>query len=408
VIYLKILAICDTIDLKLKTGCTPAWWQILKSLNELGADVIVVPFMGESVESLWWKSYENPYTFLTSQYLNYMNFRSGSQQNRTNKQQSISENTNRSELEKIGIDSLEHSWRKYAYRFLRHKWKECLIDILQKEKDVDYVVIFDVPLIIFEGLVGTIRSRFGVRTVFYDGDAPVSLPKYWSSLRSPFNVYFGADLSEFDAVLVNSKGVTSDLKEMGALKVETVHWGADPDLYSPMNIDKTFDIFFYGHGELFREKWIHNMLAYPSEVLTTSKFVYGGNMKMNMGKAESLGHLPISLWRRISNESKINLNITRKHHAEILSSSTSRVFELASLGCCIVSNPINGLNDWFEVGKEIFVAENEKHAIELYKWLLDSDEVRTKTGNLARERVLKEHTFKHRAKQMARLLSSLK
>ena len=57
---MKILVIASTIDLKNKLGCTPAWWQLLKALYEIGHEVIVVPYLGRPVESLWWRTYDNP------------------------------------------------------------------------------------------------------------------------------------------------------------------------------------------------------------------------------------------------------------------------------------------------------------------------------------------------------------
>ncbi|WP_054864774.1 hypothetical protein [Methanosarcina barkeri] len=36
-----------------------SWWQLLKALHETGNEVIVVPYLGGAVESLWWRTYEN-------------------------------------------------------------------------------------------------------------------------------------------------------------------------------------------------------------------------------------------------------------------------------------------------------------------------------------------------------------
>jgi spore maturation protein CgeB len=88
--------------------------------------------------------------------------------------------------------------------------------------------------------------------------------------------------------------------------------------------------------------------------------------------------------------------------------SSARPFELASLGCCVVSDPYNGLEEWFEVGKEMFMVQDAGEAIQTYKKLLSSDELRRTTGEAARTRVLKEHTAQHRAKQLINLLQGLK
>jgi len=85
-----------------------------------------------------------------------------------------------------------------------------------------------------------------------------------------------------------------------------------------------------------------------------------------------------------------------------------RPFELASMGCCVVSDPYNGLEEWFEIGKEMFIAHDAEEAVATYKMLLASDELRRRTGELARERVQKEHTVKHRARQLLDILQGIR
>ena len=41
---MKILAICSSLDLRQPYSCTPAWWQLLKGLAEIGVDVSAVPY----------------------------------------------------------------------------------------------------------------------------------------------------------------------------------------------------------------------------------------------------------------------------------------------------------------------------------------------------------------------------
>jgi spore maturation protein CgeB len=72
--------------------------------------------------------------------------------------------------------------------------------------------------------------------------------------------------------------------------------------------------------------------------------------------------------------------------------------------CCVVSHPYKGLEKWFKKEKEIFVIENAEEAIEVYDWLRGEDEIRLKIGKAARERVLKEHTFKQRAKDIYEII----
>ena len=51
-------------------------------------------------------------------------------------------------------------------------------------------------------------------------------------------------------------------------------------------------------------------------------------------------------------------------------SSTSRPFELAAAGAAIVSNPYDGIERWFEPGRELLVVENADEAVDAYRELL--------------------------------------
>jgi spore maturation protein CgeB len=237
---------------------------------------------------------------------------------------------------------------------------------------------------------------------------PASLP-YHGGFSTGFSIYEGADLSEFDAFLINSEGGISILQEMGARNVYALHYGVDPEIFRPVEAEHDIDVFFYGWGYEYRKSWMEWMLKIPSQDLDNRKIAFGGGaFDLDLGKTELLGDIPFSTWRNYCCRSKINLNITRSSHAELYATSTSRPFELASLGCCIVSNPHNGLEKWFEPNKEVFIVDNANQVIELYKWLLSSKDVRKEAGRLARERVLSEHTFKHRAIELMDIIQKTK
>ncbi|MGI5892721.1 MAG: glycosyltransferase family protein, partial [Bacillota bacterium] len=102
----------------------------------------------------------------------------------------------------------------------------------------------------------------------------------------------------------------------------------------------------------------------------------------------------------------ICLNITRWSHTNVFASATARPFELAAYGACIVSQPYNGIEEWFEVGKELVVVQSEKEALEAYSWLLESDYERQVIGERARERIFKVHTYHNRASQIIDVLRS--
>ena len=115
-------------------------------------------------------------------------------------------------------------------------------------------------------------------------------------------------------------------------------------------------------------------------------------------------YLSFSKLREYVCRSKLNLVITRGAHASVYGSSSMRPFELGAMGACMVANPYKGLEAWFEPEKEIIIVESGEEALERYRYLLSHDSERETIAKAARERVLKEHTFQHRARELMAII----
>jgi spore maturation protein CgeB len=254
------------------------------------------------------------------------------------------------------------------------------------------------------GIPSALRTRFDVPIVFYDGDVPMSLPEF-GGMDTGFNWYHEADPGEYDVLVSNSEGGGERLRELGARRVETVFWGADPDFFAPAAVDKTADVFFYGYGDKFRRDWVEAMIGEPSRALPDADFVLGGrDFQGDTGRARSIGDVPFNAFARAISAARINLCITRRSHATVYASSSCRPFELASAGAAIVANPYEGIERWFEPGQELLVVHDAGEAIAAYRSLLDDPGQAEELGRRARERVLDEHTYRHRARQLLRLV----
>jgi spore maturation protein CgeB len=390
----KVLAVASSIDLDFQYGCTPAWWQLWKGVHRAGCDLIVAPYRGRAVESPWWRTEENPC------YREGESFAAASRLVAR-----LRRDTHLRRLE----DHPEDTWgdkatRKVIWRWVTPRWQRHLEAILTRERDVDAVVVFTVPMSHFRAIPAALRDRFHVPVVYYDGDVPLSLPEYGGA-DTGFNIYHGADPSEYDLVISNSEGGRARLEELGARRTASVYWGADPDLFSPMPVEKEHDVFFYGYGEKFRAEWIRDMIREPSQRLPEVRFaVGGGDFRSDLGRAYQLGHIPFNVFSRAISASRVNLNITRRSHASVPGSSTARPFELAATGAAIVSNPHAGIERWFEPGEELLVVSSADEAVEAYRTLLDDPHQAAAMGIRARERVLDEHTYAHRARQLLELL----
>jgi Glycosyl transferases group 1 len=389
----KILAVASAVDLDFRYGCTPAWWQLWKGLYEAGAELIVTPYRGRPVESPWWRTAPNP-TFLEGE--SFARLRDTVARVKGDRYLRRAEDN-----PEDGFG--DRMTRELVWRWVTPRWRRHLEALVERERP-DAVIVFTVPMSHLRGVPSALRERFDVPIVFYDGDAPMSLPEF-GGMDTGFNWYHDADPSEYDLVLCNSEGSAPRLLDLGARRVETVFWGADPDFFAPQPVDKEYDVFFYGYGDKFRREWVRAMIGEPSRTLTDADFALGGrDFQGDVGRARLIGDVPFNAFARAISAARINLCITRRSHASVYASSSCRPFELASSGAAVVSNPYDGIERWFEPGSEILVVNDAQEATAAYRDLLQDPAQAEELGRRARERVLDEHTYRHRARQVIDLI----
>jgi glycosyl transferase family 1 len=388
----KILAVASAVDLDFRYGCTPAWWQLWKGLYEVGVDLIVTPYRGRPIESPWWRTAPNP------AYIEGEGFaRARDAWARLKGDRYL----RRAEHDPGDTDRIV---REVIWRWVTPRWRRHLSEILDRERDVDAVIVFTVPMSHFRGIPEHLRQRFRIPVVFYDGDVPMSLPEF-GGMDTGFNYYHGADPSAYDLIVSNSEGGLARLIELGARRAEAVYWAADPDLFRPLPVEKEVDVLFYGYGDKFRREWIREFVGEPSRRLADADFALGGeDFQGDIGRARTVGVIPFNAFNRAIASARINLNVTRRAHATVHASSTARPFELAMAGAAIVSNPVEGMDTWFEPGRELLVAANADEATQAYRELLADPAQAEELGAHARGRALDEHTYAQRARRLLELI----
>src|ERR671917_871260 len=101
------------------------------------------------------------------------------------------------------------------------------------------------------------------------------------------------------------------------------------------------------------------MVGEPSRAAPEIDFALGGgDFRGDTGRARMVGDVPFNVFSYAISAARINLNITRRSHATVPASATSRPFELAAAGAAIVSNPYEGVDRWFEPGEELLVVSS--------------------------------------------------
>ncbi|MGI9145085.1 MAG: CgeB family protein [Chloroflexota bacterium] len=378
----KLLVVASSLDLRAPLSSTPSWWQLLKALSEHGVELVVAPYQGPAIESPWWTAAANPCQ-IEGDTVSFIKRLAPLRRGTSTEQDSVSDRLTRALVERV----------------TKPRWRKHLFNIIEGHGDVDAVLFLTIPPNHFGGIPARIEKQFGVPTYFYDGDVPASLPRF-AGFRTGFRIYQAANMSEYAGVFSSSKGGMQDLLRLGARNVAVLYYAADPILLARRPVEQDFDVFFYGHGAEYREQWIARMLDAPSRQLPTARFAVRGTRLGSMPQVEQLQYASFSKLRDYCCRSRINLLITRQAHATVYASSTARPFELAALGCAMVSNPYLGIEEWFEPNREVIVVQDEKQAVETYRTLLASPSLRHELGARARARLLAEHTYQHRSKQL--------
>ena len=117
-----------------------------------------------------------------------------------------------------------------------------------------------------------------------------------------------------------------------------------------------------------------------------------------------LGDIPFPAFPRAISAARVNLCLTRRPHASVYASSSCRPFELAAAGAAIVASPYDGIERWFEPGRRAdrrraTPARRSPPTRRCSTIPAQAEEM----GRRARERVLDEHTYRHRARRLLEL-----
>jgi len=173
------------------------------------------------------------------------------------------------------------------------------------------------------------------------------------------------------------------------LKEETQIFGADKKIY---------DIVFVGSlHQVHRSripflKKISDVFKSNFHIWTQSHYSLPSELRENFRGAV----FNIDYYYVLS-RSKIVLN----HHGSILPwAHNLRLFETTGVGSFLLTDNLPGIDELFEVGKEVETYNNADDCIDKIKYYLSHDEEREEIAKEGQKRVLREHTYEKRIEKL--------
>lgn len=268
--------------------------------------------------------------------------------------------------------------------------------------------VADADLVIVGSYVpdGVAVGRWAIGTAcglvaFYDIDTPVTLAR----LASGNTEYLSADLvPDYDLYLSFTGGPTLERleREFGSPMARPLYCSVDAEAYHPGTARPVLDLGYLGTYSPDRQPKVETLLCEPAALWRDGRFAVAGPQypadtawPANVARIE---HLAPGDHRAFYASQRFTLNVTRADMVAAGWSPSVRLFEAAACGTPILSDPWEGLDAFFEPGREILVVED---AQDVLRCLRDLPEARRREiAGAARARVLAAHTSDHRAAEL--------
>lgn len=253
-----------------------------------------------------------------------------------------------------------------------------------------------------------LASKVPVR-VFYDLDTPVTLERLREEGSVDYVPSYG--LEPFDLVLSYTGGrALCELQDrLGARKVAALYGSVDPCLHKPVQPKSQYDadLSYLGTYAEDRQPTLRQLFIEPARRAPGKRFLIGGaQYPEDFPWAENIwfvSHVPPPEHPAFYSSSKLTLSVTRAAMAEMGYCPSGRLFEAAACETPLVSDWWDGLDEFFEPGREILVAST---TAEILAALAEGRDELQRIGVAARERVMAEHTSDHRCQQLIQLLEA--
>jgi spore maturation protein CgeB len=251
-------------------------------------------------------------------------------------------------------------------------------------------------------------ARGGTTTVYWDVDAPATL----DALAHDAEHHLRGIIPGYDMVLTygGHRPVIEGYRKWGARKCVPIYNALDPETHHPVPPKEAFrcDLSFLGNRLPDREARVEEFFLKPAALERACRFALGGSGWEGKAVPDNVrlhGHIGTNDHNAFYCSALATLNVNRESMARYGFSPPTRIFEAAGAGACIISDRWQGIELFLDPGREILVAEDgEEVAAQLASLTPERAQL---LGQAARLRILAEHTYRHRARQVAELLDAL-
>lgn len=163
------------------------------------------------------------------------------------------------------------------------------------------------------------------------------------------------------------------------LNVIKSQWASNPKYYHPITADEKYEVSFVGQKYGPRE----DILKYLRE----------NNISIDVFGKGWGAYIPFEKVISIFSNSKININISASSSDSKTKQIKGRIFEVPMCGGFLLTDYVNGLEEYFDIGKEIVCYEDQKDLVNKIKYYLKNENEREKIAKNGYSAALGKNTW---------------
>lgn len=247
--------------------------------------------------------------------------------------------------------------------------------------------------------------RAGGLVAYWDVDAPATLDAVQQDERH----HLRREIPRFDMIFTYGGGppVIDAYMALGARACTPIYNAVDPQTHHPVppSADWSCDLGLLANRLPDREARIDEFFLKAAALLPRRKFLLGGagwETRALPANVEAIGHVGTSAHNCFFCSPAATLNVNRESMARYGFSPPTRIFEAAGAGACLFTDRWTGIDMFLEPCKEILIVDSGHEVAALLEML--TPERAAAIGQAARARILDQHTYAHRAAEVARAL----
>lgn len=252
-------------------------------------------------------------------------------------------------------------------------------------------------------MVGTVvQQRARGLACFYDIDTPVTL----AALARRECEYLTPELIPGYAIYFSFTGGPTLARlesEFGSPRARALYCSVDTSRYQPLPVPKKWDLSYLGTYSDDRQQTLERLLVETARRCPERRFAVAGPQYPPTiawpANVELIEHLPPAEHAAFYSASRFTLNVTRADMIAAGWSPSVRLFEAGACATPIISDKWAGIDDVFEPGSEIVLAERTDEVVAALS------EDAAAMGLSARRSVLAHHSAERRAEQLERHLT---